>query len=406
MSTADRLLAGREALGWRLGLDRMRRVCSLLGNPQRSFESVHVVGTNGKSSVTRLTAAILGQVGCKAGAYVSPHLEDWRERILLDDSPIGEASFERALLRAEEAAQEADRSSGDDGPLTQFELVTAASFCAFEEGGVDVAVIEAGLGGRLDATNVIPSRATVLTSVGLDHTEWLGGTLTEIATEKLDVLRPGTTLITGELPQDAERVAGTVAVERGAPRIRAEPWPWPGAAAFQQHNLGLAASAASVVAPAVDEDAVARARDASRLAGRFEVVPGDPDVVMDVAHNPDGAEALAEAVSDFAKGRLVVCCLALLADKDAEGVVAGLGRACGRFVCTEVPAEAIEGSGRPTVGSHAPEELASICSALGREAEAVPSPSEAWKRAIELAGDEGGVALAAGSHYLLGCLYG
>ena len=406
MSTADRLLAGREALGWRLGLDRMRRVCSLLGNPQRSFESIHVVGTNGKSSVTRLTAAILGQVGSKAGAYVSPHLEHWRERILLGDSPIDEASFERALLRAEEAAQEADRNSGDDGPLTQFELVTAASFCAFEEGGVDVAVIEAGLGGRLDATNVIPSRATVLTSVGLDHTEWLGETLTEIATEKLDVLRPGTTLITGELPQDAERVAGTVAVERGALRVRAEPWPWPGAAAFQQYNLGLAASAASVLAPQVDEDVVVRARDASRLAGRFEVVPGDPDVVMDVAHNPDGAEALAEAVSDFAEGRLVVCCLALLSDKDAEGVVAGLGRACGRFVCTAVPAEAIEGSGRPMVGSHAPEELASICRALGREAEAVPSPSEAWMRARELARGEGGVALAAGSHYLLGCLYG
>jgi len=377
-----------------------------LGDPQRSFSSVHVVGTNGKSSVTRLTAAILGQVGSKAGAYVSPHLDDWRERILLGDSPIDEASFERVLLRAEAAAQEADRSSGDDGPLTQFELVTAAAFCAFEEGGVDIAVIEAGLGGRLDATNVIPSRATVLTSVGLDHTEWLGETLAEIATEKLDVLRPGTTLVTGELPPDAERVAESVAVERGARRIRAEPWPWPGAAGFQQRNLGLAASAASVVAPQVDEDAVVRARDASRLAGRFEVVPGDPDVVMDVAHNPDGAEALAEAVGELAGGREVVCCLALLSDKDAEGVVAGLSRACARFICTQVPADAIEGSGRPMVGSHDPEELAALCRARGCEAEVVSTPSEAWRRAMELARDEGGVALAAGSHYLLGCLYG
>ena len=139
--------------------------------PQRRFASIHVVGTNGKTSVARMTAALLDAHGVSAGAYVSPHLISWGERIVIGGQPIAEAAFDQAVERAEEAARVADRAAGEDGPVTQFELLTAAAFVAFAAAKVEVGVIEAGLGGRLDATNVIGSRATVLTSVGLDHTE-------------------------------------------------------------------------------------------------------------------------------------------------------------------------------------------------------------------------------------------
>src|ERR687898_791401 len=182
----------------------MRRLCSLLGMPQNRFASIHVVGTNGKTSVARMTAALLEAHGVSAGAYVSPHIRSWPERILIGGEPISEDAFTAALERAEQSAQVADRSAGDEGPITQYELLTAAAFLAFAEARVEYAVIEAGLGGRLDATNVIPSKLTVLTSVGLDHTEWLGETLEEIAAEKLAVLRDHTALITGLVPAEEE----------------------------------------------------------------------------------------------------------------------------------------------------------------------------------------------------------
>ena len=155
----------------------MRRLCLLLGMPQNRFASIHVVGTNGKTSVTRMTAALLEAHGVTTGAYVSPHITSWRERVLIRGEPISEEAFTEALERTEQAAQVADRSAGEEGPVTQFELLTAAAFVAFAAARVRYAVVEAGLGGRLDATNVIPSQLTVLTSVGYDHTEWLGETL-------------------------------------------------------------------------------------------------------------------------------------------------------------------------------------------------------------------------------------
>src|SRR3954464_13277378 len=182
----------------------MRRLCTLLGMPQNRFASIHVGGTNGKTSVTRMTAALLEAHGVSTGAYLSPHIHTWRERVMIRGEPISEEAFANALERAEESAAVADRAAGEEGPVTQFELLTAAAFVAFAAARVQYAVIEAGLGGRLDATNVIPSQMTVLTSVGLDHTEWLGETLEEIATEKVAVLRDHTPLLVGEGPSEVE----------------------------------------------------------------------------------------------------------------------------------------------------------------------------------------------------------
>jgi dihydrofolate synthase/folylpolyglutamate synthase len=401
----------------------MRRLCLLLGMPQNRFASIHVVGTNGKTSVTRMTAALLEAHGASTGAYVSPHITSWRERVLIRGEPISEAAFTEALERAEQAAQVADRSAGDEGPVTQFELLTAAAFVAFAAARVQYAVIEAGLGGRLDATNVIPSRLTVLTSVGYDHTEWLGETLEEIAAEKLAVLRDHTTLITGEVPDEVIPVVDRFTHERHATHF------WAASVAnnllpgYQGKNLALAQAVTGTVLGELDTDAVAAFAEglASRrfaIKGRAQLIPGDPPMIFDAAHNPDGAAALAETLPDLVpprrgrrglrsewRGTEIICCLAILEGKDASGIINALAPAVAQFVCTEIPPERIEGSGRPGGRARPALELAALSEKAGKEAEAIPDPLTAWERARELAREREGVALAAGSHYLLASIW-
>jgi dihydrofolate synthase/folylpolyglutamate synthase len=397
----------------------MRRLCTLLGMPQNRFASIHVVGTNGKTSVTRMTAALLEAKGVSTGAYVSPHITSWRERVLIRGEPISEQAFTDALERTEHAAEVADRSAGDEGPVTQFELLTAAAFVAFAAARVQYAVIEAGLGGRLDATNVIPSQLTVLTSVGYDHTEWLGETLEEIAAEKVAVLRDHTTLVRGELPPEVEPVVERALRERHATEVRplaivgggSTPGSQsvPSIRGYQQLNMALAWSAASQVVPEMpdepDPEMIIRSMTGVRIPGRAEVIRGDPPTIFDAAHNPDGGRALAWLLPELAEGHDVVCCLAILEGKDAGGIVNGLAPVVSRFVCTEIPPERIEGSGRPGGRSRPALEVAALCEKAGVDAEAIPDPLAAWERARELARERGGVALAAGSHYLLSSIW-
>jgi dihydrofolate synthase / folylpolyglutamate synthase len=406
-------------LGWKLGLERMRRLCTLLGMPQNRFASIHVVGTNGKTSVTRMTAALLEAHGVSTGAYVSPHISSWRERILIRGEPISEEAFAEALERAEQSAQVADRAAGEEGPVTQFELLTAAAFVAFAAARVQYAVVEAGLGGRLDATNVIPSKLTVLTSVGYDHTEWLGETLEEIAAEKVAVLRDHTTLVRGDLPAEVEPVIEAAVRQRHADQIRpaglvgggAPPGDasLPSIRGYQQLNMALAWTAASQVATEMaNEDeiqVILRSMIGVRIPGRAEVIRGDPPTIFDAAHNPDGAKALARLLPELSEDRDVVCCLAILEGKDAPGIVNALAPAVSRFVCAEIPPERIEGSGRPGGRARPALEVAALCQKAGVEAEAIPDPLAAWDRARELAREREGVALAAGSHYLLSSIW-
>ena len=410
---AEKILRRREVLGWRLGLERMQRLCSLLGMPQNRFASIHVVGTNGKTSVTLMTAALLEAHGVSTGAYTSPHITDWRERIRIRGKPISQEAFDAVVERAEESAQVADRSAGDEGPVTQFELLTAAAFVAFAEAKIQYAVIEAGLGGRLDATNVIPSKLTVLTSVGLDHTEYLGETLEEIAAEKLAVLRDHTELITGALPPEAEGVVAREVERRHARRLSpnitlgAPPGALGSFAGYQGANLALASAAVGSALGHFDAETALRLMLARELTvpGRAEVSGGDPPVILDAAHNPDGARALTDLLPELAEGRKVICCLAVLGEKDAAGIVGALAPAITQVVCTEVPPEAIEGSGRPGGQSYPAEELAELCREAGVEAEAITAPGQAWERAREIARERGAVALAAGSHYLLASIW-
>jgi dihydrofolate synthase / folylpolyglutamate synthase len=383
----------------------MRRLCTLLGMPQNRFASIHVVGTNGKTSVTRMAAALLEAHGVSTGAYVSPHIHSWRERILIGGEPISERAFDEAVERAEQAAEVADRSAGDEGPVTQFELLTAAAFVAFAAARVQYGVVEAGLGGRLDATNVIPSQLTVLTSVGYDHTEWLGETLEEIAAEKVAVLRDHTTLLHGDLPPEVEQVIEREVARRHARAIPGEVERPSGTAPFNLRNWALAAGVAQLSLDSVDLEAAERVYAEVRIPGRAEVWPGDPPTVYDAAHNPDGALALAETLPELVGDREIVCCIAILEGKDAAGIVNALAPAVEGFVCTEIPPDAIEGSGRPGGRARPALEVAAHCEKAGVEAEAIPDPLEAWARARELAAERGGVALAAGSHYLLSCIW-
>lgn len=394
----------------------MRRLCELLGLPQNRFATVHVVGTNGKTSVTRMTAALLEAHGASAGAYLSPHVLSWRERIRLRGEPIQEADFAAAIERCAEAAGVAERGFEAGERVTQYELITAAAFLAFAQARLDAAVIEAGLGGRLDATNVIRSRVSVLTSVGLDHTEWLGDDLASIAAEKLDVLGQHSTLVVGELPPEAMAVARRFAAERHAELIEAPADPPQQLAelvppGYQRRNLAIAIAAAAAFLGRLDGEAILRhvqaapGGEAFDVPGRAQLVPGSPPLLFDAAHNPDGARALAESLPELTGGRPVSACLAVLADKDAAGICAALAPACEAAVCTEFPAAAVQGSGRPGGEAIQAERLAELWRAAGGRAESLSDPWQAWEACKSRAASGGGVALAAGSHYLLRCLW-
>lgn len=392
---AERYILSRELFGMRFGLDRMWRLMTALGHPQRRFHSIHVVGTNGKSSTTRMIAAILRCHGLRTGAYLSPHLVSFWERIRVNDADLEPNAFAAAVARAERAAELVDRSL-DDERVTQFELLTAAAYSELAERRVQVAVIEAGLGGRYDATNVIPSTVQVLTSVGLEHTRWLGPTITDIAKEKLAVVQEGATLVLGAgLHAEAEAVVQSIAPEHHLRVLRA-----PGESkahvdapgGFQRRNFALACAAAEAYLGRLDADAVADAAAHVQVPGRLQVVGEDPLVVLDGAHNPDGARALAESLPEVIGARRpLIGVVSILDDKDAAGMLATLLPRCDAFVFTS--------SQNPR--ALPPPTLLSLCSQLdGPRSEIVPGPKRALQRARELAGT-GGAVLATGSLYLI-----
>jgi dihydrofolate synthase/folylpolyglutamate synthase len=378
---------------------------TVLGMPQHRFASIHVVGTNGKSSVTEMTAALLEAHGRRAGVYVSPHTDRWSERVRVGGAEIGAAEFGAAVERTAQSVEVVNRSLEDGESVTQFEAATAAAFVALAQAGVEFGVIEAGLGGRLDATNVLPSRATVLTSVGLEHTEWLGDTEEEIAAEKLAVLRDHSTLVIGELAPGVRALAEATARERSAPLVTAaEHDPQielavPGA--YARRNFTVASAAATAVLGPLDPDRVHGVAAGLELPGRMEVLDGEPPMILDAAHNPPGAAALAEALPEAVDGAPVIACLALLADKDAPGVLSALAPRIASVVCTELPADRLARAGRPAARSLDADRLAEAAVAAGIATEVVPEPVAAVSRAVAEARARSGATLVSGSHYLL-----
>jgi dihydrofolate synthase/folylpolyglutamate synthase len=403
---AEAHLRSLELFGMRFGLDRMRRMMTALGSPQQRYDSVHVLGTNGKTSTTRMIAAILQRHGLLSAAYTSPHLISYRERLQVGESDLGAERFAAAVARAAAAATRVNRTLAGEDHVTQFELLTAAALWEVAERGAQVAVVEAGLGGRYDATSVIDAEVTVLTNVGLEHTRWLGPTVHDIAEEKLAVLRPGGTLVLGAgLASEARSVAERVAGERGARIISvesAEQAERPAAnGVFQQRNFALARLAAETYLRGAgiepDERAIADAAAQTEVRGRLQVIGDAPLTVLDGAHNPDAVRALVESLPALLRDRPLGLVLGVLEDKDAVGMLGPLLALSERAWFTAPP------SGRAL----SPAALQSLARQLGFEAVSCEAhPAQALAEAQRWARERGAAVLATGSVYLVGELLG
>ena len=399
---AESHLRSLELFGMRFGLDRMRRMMTVLGSPQRRFDSIHVVGTNGKTSTTRMVAAILQRHGLRTAAYTSPHLISYLERLQVDGCDLDAQAFAESVARAAWAAERVNRTLAGNDHVTQFELLTAAALWQMAEQGVEVAAIEAGLGGRYDATSVIDSRVSALTSVGLEHTRWLGPTLRDIAEEKLAVLAPSTTLVLGaDLPAQALAVAQRVADERAARMVTApassHDAPLGALGEFQRRNFALARVVAETylrdagIAPR--EAAIREAATATRVRGRLQALSGEPLTVLDGAHNPDAVKALVQSLGAVVGSRPLALVLGVLEDKDAAGMLGPLLARAERAWFTAPP------SGRAL----SPAALQSLARQLGFErVECEPSPQSALAGARRWAAEHDGAVLATGSVYLVG----
>lgn len=360
-------LAAALRFGVNPSLDGIRALTDALGRPQDAYSCVQVTGTNGKTSVTRMTAAILGAHGLMQGAYTSPHLESYTERIEVAGAPVSERRFALAVSAALAAA---DGLAGAEGAAyTEFELLTAACLWLFRELGVRWACLEVGMGGRWDATSVVSPKVAVVTGVGLDHTERLGRTVAEIAADKAHVIKPGSTAVLAPQVADVEEILVARAASVGVPVVRVgvdvrlaavEPPRSPGglltldvdgrfatygglalaAPGYQAVNVAVAVAAAEAALAAPLEPAAVRAALlAMRFPGRFELVRSDPDVVLDGAHNPAAAAVLASAIAEAFGGRRPLAVLGVLSDKDAGGIVRALSPAVSGFVVTQ-PASA------------------------------------------------------------------
>jgi dihydrofolate synthase/folylpolyglutamate synthase len=404
---AERYLRSLELFGMRFGLDRMRRMMTALGSPERHFASIHVVGTNGKSSTTRMIAAILERHGLRAGSYTSPHLISYTERVQVGERDLESGVFAAAISRAAWAAEHVNHTLAGDDHVTQFELLSAAALWAMAELQVEVAVVEAGLGGRYDATSVIDSSVTVLTNVDLEHTRWLGPTVRDIAEEKLAVLRPGTTLVLGEdLAPQALEVAKRVADERDARIVygaveSSTNISLAARGSFQRRNFALARTAAEAYLRSVGietrEDAVREAASTTFVQGRLQVVAEDPLTVLDGAHNPDATRALVQTLGELFGDRPVGLVLGVLEDKDAASMLEALLAICERAWFTAPPSSR----------ALSPAALQSLARQLGFDAVVCePQPGRALAEAQRWARErgEGAGVLATGSVYLVGDL--
>jgi dihydrofolate synthase / folylpolyglutamate synthase len=391
LEDAEAHLLSLELFGMRFGLERMRRLLTVLGAPQERFEAIHVVGTNGKSSTVRMCAALLEAHGVRAGAFLSPHLTSFAERIRVGDADLDDDAFAAAVQRAAAAAAKVDRTLEGGDRVTQFELVTATAFAELARQEVEVAVVEAGLGGRHDATNVLGAPVVVLTNVGLEHTRWLGPTVRDIAGEKLAVVRRGATLILGPVDDEVRELARAT----GARIVEPEPMQTalPG---YQAQNFAVAAAAARAYLGELDPAVVAEVAGRVQVPGRMQVVADAPLTLYDGAHNPSGVEALAAALPAAVGARRLIAVVSILDDKDAAGMLrALLGKTAGAVFTSSRNPRALS-----------PATLASLAAQLGGPpTEIVRDPRQAVARARELAGPDGAV-LATGSIYLVADLLG
>lgn len=359
-----RYLYGLERLGVRLGLDNVLRLLDRLGNPHVSLPSVHVAGSKGKGSVCAFLDAVLRKAGYRVGLYTSPHLVRFNERIQVG----GEAISDDDVVRLTEAIRphaEAMRSQGEAYQPTFFEFTTALAFLYFQEREVEMAVVEVGMGGRLDATNVLQPRVAVITHIEREHTEYLGKTIHRIAREKAGIVKRGVPLWTvdqkalGVIARRCEEVGAPlhvvgrdIRVERVSNGLEGQTFTLsdgedrsyriPLLGTYQPENAALAYGALRSLGAAgwpVGRRALREGFGATRWPARFEVVSHDPTVVVDSTHTPEGARHLRETLEEVFPGRKVLVVLGVLEDKNPRGIAAALAPAVRHFVLTQPDTE-------------------------------------------------------------------
>jgi dihydrofolate synthase / folylpolyglutamate synthase len=360
----DRLFA-LETFGIKLGLDNISRLCAALGHPERTFASLHVAGTNGKGSVTAMAHAALVASGVRAARFISPHLVDLSERFVIGESPVTRDALQEAADDVLDCAEKLIANGTLAVHPTFFEATTAIAFELFRRQQVEVAVIEVGLGGRYDSTNVITPLAGAITSIGLDHQQHLGDTIEAIAFEKAGIIKPGMDLVTGAVPDAARDVIARVAADQGARIIDAntdtrvtgsnaegstltietpENRYGPLSLALRgEHQVGNARVAIRLVEAArrrgigVTKEAIERGLTRVDWPGRLERirVDGGREVLLDAAHNVDGAQALAAYLATEPQRPALV--IGVMRDKDIEGILAALLPVVSSVIATAAP---------------------------------------------------------------------
>ena len=412
-------LYGRSSRGSKKGLDNMERLMLRLGSPERQLRAFHVAGTNGKGSTCAYIESALRTAGYTTGLYTSPHLERFNDRIRINGVPVSDSRLAEDTTRVAEAV-EALRAEGVSP--TFFETTTAVAFTLFCEERVDYCVIEVGLGGRLDSTNVITPMVACVASIGLDHMKTLGDTVEQIAAEKAGIFKPGVPAIISPQQESVRQVLAQAAEARGCPitdlstadmqMIRDEPnglsfslrlgdseWPnivlkMPGAHQALNASTALAALCAARESGAlkISDADILKGLAAAHWPGRLEWVPGEPAILMDGAHNGPAARRLMEYARRHLSSRKTVLLMAMLGDKPVEDVVRQIARVSELAVITFIP---------DTPRAMEPDKLAQLLEANGVSCQVEPDIAAALNTARRLAG-EGGIVVVTGSLYLIG----
>lgn len=408
--------------GVHLGLESITDVLELMGDPQENYPIVHIAGTNGKTSVARMVTFLAIAHGLTTGTFTSPHLERVEERVFINGQPTTPDEFSQAVYDLSAFTSIYEERSGNQ--LSYFELTAALAFSWFADQAVDVGVIEVGLGGRLDATNAAHGAVSVLTSVGMDHTEYLGNTLADIAREKLAIVKPGTILIAGPLNEEITSLARSVCSERGVdlrmygPDFRVEGsaqgvggWQLdiegthglyeeiflPLHGRYQTINFAVAVAAVEALTNRrLDSEAVTEAAEVVTNPGRMEVMEINPPLVLDGAHNPEGAAALAEAISEEYPTTRWALVVATMEDKVAAEIIRPLADRLLAVVTTQVDSPRAR-SARDLgsmMESHVGDTPVTV----------VADPLEALSHARTLVGEGDGI-IVAGSLYLVGAIH-
>jgi dihydrofolate synthase/folylpolyglutamate synthase len=394
-------------------LERMFALMELLGNPHRKYPVLHVAGTKGKGSVSALAASALGTAGYVTGLYTSPHLQDYAERIQIDGNPIPHAELAALVEQLKPAVARVPK-------LTTFEITTALGFLYFASKHVDVAVIEVGLGGRLDATNVVDPRVAVITSLSLDHTAVLGDTLDKIAAEKAGIIKPDRPVVVAPQKSEALDVLVKIADERNAPLTlvgrdvlfasgqhsldgqTAQIWS-PGEPPFEvrlpllgEHQVENAAVAASALwtlreqGVGLSDDAIQRGFAQVKWPARFQVVRRNPAVIFDSAHNQDSFAKLRQTLDLYFPGQSVNLVFGASEDKNLPGMFAEMKGKIKRLIVTRADhPRALE-----------PEKIRRAAKQAGIESEVLEPVEAAFERALELSQKDGSIALSAGSMFV------